>query len=1109
MNANTIFAGDLNGHSRIWDDIQPTDGRGEQILDWMLTNNLECLNDGSPTRINRGTGGLSTPDVTCVTQDLRNKMKWNVVEETTMGSDHSPIIMELKSSGIQTISTTPLKTRWRSKDVNWTDFREEVEAAFPYDHSHLSLSERIAVFNDVLIEAGKEHVGKTKPSKRKFAMNPKVKTLVKKRNFLRKQVKTKRAEWLEAEKEVRQAREEAKQEAWADFVEDLQVDDDASKVWRMIKTMDGTPTSSAPNEALVHQGKTIVTNKSKADAFANHYAKVSTLNFTKEERLQNLLAKRAINAPSADEEASCPFSMSELKAAIRRVKRRGGPGADDIPPSFLKELGPKALTELLDIFNLSFNHADIPQLWRHAVIIPLLKAGKPASEIESFRPISLTSCVVKLLERMIADRLYNMAENRNWLVKQQAGFRKARCCEDQVLKLIQMISDGFQHKKPRRAVMVLLDYSKAYDRTWKERLLLKLTKLGVPQQMTRWIAAFLRTRTAEVNINNTLSKRVRMKQGLPQGSVLSPLLFLLYINDIGKDVPKEVEHLLFADDASLVAFDHKIGVANKKLQVAVSAVEQWSVVNKLDLNLKKSCTFFFSTDSHQAKWRPDIKLFGEQMKFGDGLKEKSPTFLGVVLDRTLCFQDHVKKVTERVDDRCKLLYCLASRTWGWQKHNLRRIYMAIHRSTMDYAGSAWQPWLSESAFQKLEVAQNNCLKIVTGVYRNSNLECRRIEADIPSYRTHSKHLVATAYEKGLRLPPGHPRRDAIDNSKIPHRLKTRSSFREEGKKLSKSLSTSKAPRRPLEIHFPKPWLKCEKNWFVHTNDDIKGDIPALKDRIESLKAQVTIYTDGSCTGGTSEGGAAAVITDGPYDHPNKIATLEQKGSKHTCSYEEEKRALHLGINWLIDTNQYTHAAFCTDSLSLLQALSSENPDTTDTRRLLQSLTTTRIDLLYVPGHKDIPGNELADQHAKAATRLPDEADQSVPFRTAKTIIRREIRDPPPCHRLTKKFYADVSMKRDVEQIKTRRDGTTLAQLRTGHFKGLAYYDAKVNPELVNSVCKRCDSKEVDDVEHWLTSCPQTAAARQRIFGNHRISIAELATSPAKIIELAGCTLPRK
>ena len=114
------------------------------------------------------------------------------------------------------------------------DFREEVEEAFPYDHSHLSESERIAVFNDVLIEAGKRNVGNTKPSRVKFAMNPKVRTLVKKRNFLQKQVKTRRTEWLEAEKEVRHAREEAKQEAWSDFVEELQVDDDASKVWRMV-----------------------------------------------------------------------------------------------------------------------------------------------------------------------------------------------------------------------------------------------------------------------------------------------------------------------------------------------------------------------------------------------------------------------------------------------------------------------------------------------------------------------------------------------------------------------------------------------------------------------------------------------------------------------------------------------------------------------------------------------------------------------------------------------------------------------------------------------------------------------------------------------------------
>ena len=133
------------------------------------------------------------------------------------------------------------------------------------------------------------------------------------------------------------------------------------------------------------------------------------------------------------------------------------------------------------------------------------------------------------MERMINNRLYYLAETKGWLSHNQAGFRKGRSCEDQILKLIHHASDGFQAKKPMRTVMALLDYSKAYDTVWKERLYLNMVKKGVPIQMIRWIKSFLNTRTAQVMINGTLSKKVRMKQGLPQGSVLSPLLFLLFI----------------------------------------------------------------------------------------------------------------------------------------------------------------------------------------------------------------------------------------------------------------------------------------------------------------------------------------------------------------------------------------------------------------------------------------------------------------------------------------------------------------------------------------------------------------------------------------------------
>ena len=117
---------------------------------------------------------------------------------------------------------------------------------------------------------------------------------------------------------------------------------------------------------------------------------------------------------------------------------------------------------------------------------------------------------------MICNRLYTMAEVNGWLCNEQAGFRKYRSTEDQIVKLIQRISDGFQARpQALRTVMVLLDYSKAYDKTWKERLLSKIHDLGTPRPITRWIAAFLRTRTAQVLVNGTKSKNVRMKQGLP------------------------------------------------------------------------------------------------------------------------------------------------------------------------------------------------------------------------------------------------------------------------------------------------------------------------------------------------------------------------------------------------------------------------------------------------------------------------------------------------------------------------------------------------------------------------------------------------------------------
>ena len=133
--------------------------------------------------------------------------------------------------------------------------------------------------------------------------------------------------------------------------------------------------------------------------------------------------------------------MSELQSAIKKTKGKGTADPDNIPPSFLKSLGPLAHQELLSIFSSSFSLAHCPRVWRVATIIPLLKAGKPPSEIVSFCPISLTSCVVKLLERILADRLYYIAETNNMFSQFQASFHKGRTCEDQITRIVQAIED--------------------------------------------------------------------------------------------------------------------------------------------------------------------------------------------------------------------------------------------------------------------------------------------------------------------------------------------------------------------------------------------------------------------------------------------------------------------------------------------------------------------------------------------------------------------------------------------------------------------------------------------------------------------------------------------
>ena len=185
---------------------------------------------------------------------------------------------------------------------------------------------------------------------------------------------------------------------------------------------------------------------------------------------------------------------------------------------------------LLALFNKTWTAGHIPKTWKLATINPILKKGKKADKPQNYRPISLTSCVGKLGEKIVNNRLYWWLETNNLISAHQAGFRAKSRTEDQLFRLTQKILDGFQRGEHSAAVFI--DLQQAYDRVWRKGLFMKMQNLGIQGKLYSWIKSFLTDRLIQTRINDTLSSKAVLEEGLPQGCSLSCTLFLIFINDL-------------------------------------------------------------------------------------------------------------------------------------------------------------------------------------------------------------------------------------------------------------------------------------------------------------------------------------------------------------------------------------------------------------------------------------------------------------------------------------------------------------------------------------------------------------------------------------------------
>ena len=347
-----------------------------------------------------------------------------------------------------------------------------------------------------------------------------------------------------------------------------------------------------------------------------------------------------------DHDLVADIDSDTLIRIVKFLKRGKAPGLDNIHHEVLR-LGTSTslFHHLARLFTSTIQIGYIPTAWKLATLRMLLKPDKLPSLTTSYRPISLMSSIMKLFEQVIEQRLRSYLEDIGFINKYQSGFRQNKSVDDHLFRLSQSVMESFN--RGEHVVAAFLKVEKAFDNVWHNGLRYKIFMLDLLTKLTRWLSDFLVGRVIQVNVNGFLSDKISPVAGVPQGSVLSPLLFLIYVNDLPRPHHRQNSKSQFADDtAALWAASKNVQFAAKLLHKDLRKLAKWCAKWRIKLNPEKTKVIIFSRSSLSRNSEPLLKLYGERLKIYPQVK-----FLGITFDSKFTFQKHFEEILLRCNTR--------------------------------------------------------------------------------------------------------------------------------------------------------------------------------------------------------------------------------------------------------------------------------------------------------------------------------------------------------------------------------------------------------------------------------------------------------------------------
>ena len=1090
-----FVCGDFNAEHRIW-GAPATNSTGNLVANGLLMSGFQVVPLPSPSFRPYGSGPTvgSFIDLTCsTTNGLSRLSDWCYDFRYCVESDHNPISFSVDTGSCQNSSRARPFEIWNVKDGDWRSFRLDL-------HHYLGLwvkrhgletncdpNEAALSWCNTVLSAAHRCIGKKSilPGSSRKWWNRKIKNLIRLKNRLRKKYQSSRCpsdltRFRKARLNVRNAIQDAKSAAWDRVVNTLNTGED-SDFCRIYRRICSDKSLAVP--PLTAGGTVVDSDKEKADLLLTTFRRAAvgsgSPSFISE---VETLVSHVRSELSFDD--PFPSSLAAIENTISSLSERKAFGPDDIHVLFLKNGGDTLVESLLVLFRICWRRGVFPRCFKNGKICPISKLPKPSSNPRSYRPIALLSVVGKLFEGVILQPLRSSLLSNARISRFQAGFLPARNCEEQVVRLVE---DIFYQFEIRGAVTaVFLDISKAYDSVWRDGLRLKLNGAGISGNLFAVLDSFLSDRKLCVELNRIRSRWEVFDFGVPQGSKLSPILFILFIDDLARGLEQFtlISFAFFADDICLwtkpcLRQMHPVAVA--QLQDALHWISDWSHRWRLTFNPSKCCAVHFT---HCDIPKPSLVLNGSSIEF-----KPHARYLGVYLDEKLSFRVHVDHIHTKVLKRIGMARALVDRSVGLSMKRFVILYIACIRTCMEFAAAVWS---ARADIRSLEQAQLLSLRIATGARKSTPSSALEVWCGVPPLDVRFSELRCRLRSRAIRLPRCHPLSSTLASSDERYKSVLSGTYSGFAPFRASALSSrqfgvwrDECSHRlcPIELN-PTPTPPVDLGLVELTGDDAGN--PPWSSVVPHLSPNVTVlYTDGSVECNPGPGGAGVFIEKGLMS-AHRSRSL---GGLVTIGFAELS-AIKLALEWALTNGHHYHIVILSDSRHSINAIRGtwnvvkHRSLVLDIRSMFLSLRSRcLVSLCKIRAHSGIRGNDEADSLAKKAAASSSRVPAlPVDYDTAKVLIKRAARSAwqnrwSRSQTQLRSIVTTVSQSRRKHLDGLRRGvSATITQLATGHFPVASYLFDKQGSG--TSAACWCGMEET--VPHLLFDCPIHRDARMSL-----------------------------